>query len=135
MTVKDNSGPYGIGADNWPGLAKLIEECGEVLQVLGKLLVAPDLDHKWICKDCKGKAVVVRQGLILTCITCKGAGFRGAGDLTDILHEELGDLHAALDFFVFINDEIDFYRVQGRTNEKYATFTRWHDEGHLDATG
>lgn len=32
------SGDFSIGGTLWPGLSKLIEECGEVLQVGGKLI-------------------------------------------------------------------------------------------------
>lgn len=34
-----------IGSDTWPGLAKLAEECGELLQVIGKLIAYPDSPH------------------------------------------------------------------------------------------
>lgn len=36
--------PFAIGADpdRWPGLAKLAEECGELQQVIGKLMAFPD---------------------------------------------------------------------------------------------
>ena len=34
--------PFSIGSDTWPGLAKIAEEAGEVLQVIGKLLAYPD---------------------------------------------------------------------------------------------
>ena len=30
--------PFGIGSDVWPGLAKVAEEAGELLQVVGKLI-------------------------------------------------------------------------------------------------
>lgn len=109
----DSTETYSIASPTWPGLAKLLEECGEVIQVLSKLMVAPNLDHTWVQPD---------------------GSSRGWGDLTDALHEELGDLHAALDFFIFQNDEIDFYRVQDRTNEKYRLFCEWHREGLLDRT-
>lgn len=29
---------YAFGSDNWPGLAKLVEECGEVLEIAGKIM-------------------------------------------------------------------------------------------------
>ena len=32
------SGDFSIGSRHWPGVSKLIEECGEVLQVAGKLM-------------------------------------------------------------------------------------------------
>jgi hypothetical protein len=34
-----------IGSEIWPGLAKLAEECGELLQVIGKLAAYPDGPH------------------------------------------------------------------------------------------
>lgn len=114
MTAKTNGGPYGIGASQWPGLAKLMEECGEVIQVLSKLLVAPDMDHTWVQPD---------------------GTTRGSGDLGDRLTEELGDLDAALRFFLENNDErLDGWAIADRSQFKYETFTRWHAEGHLDAT-
>jgi NTP pyrophosphatase (non-canonical NTP hydrolase) len=36
--ANDNEGPFSLGqTDCWPGLSKLIEECGEVIQVAGNL--------------------------------------------------------------------------------------------------
>lgn len=101
------NGPYGIGTTQWPGLAKVIEECGEVIQVLGKLVSKGDLDHTWPNID---------------------GTMRGSGDLTDSVHEELGDVLAAVSFFILNNDEIDEVRVLTRQEEKMATFRRWHNE-------
>jgi NTP pyrophosphatase (non-canonical NTP hydrolase) len=39
-------GPYAIGSDNWPGLAKMAEEAGELIQVIGKLIATSgQTDH------------------------------------------------------------------------------------------
>lgn len=106
--MTDNNGPYGIGSETWPGLAKLLEECGEVIQVLSKLLAKGNLDHVWTEVD---------------------GTPRGWGDLTDPLHEELGDLRAAMNFFIASNEEVDVDRVFERADEKFVTFQRWHKEG------
>src|SRR5688572_24432748 len=111
--MADITDTYAIASPTWPGLAKLLEECGEVIQVLAKLMVAPDLDHTW---------------------THPSGATTGWGDLSDPLHEELGDLYAALTFFVQHNPQIDEDRYTERATEKYNTFTRWHEEGHLDQT-
>ena len=103
----DNNGPYGIGTTTWPGLAKVLEECGEVIQVLSKLVAKGDLDHTWEQPD---------------------GTSRGWGDLTQALHEELGDLLAALGFFCEANPEIDRERVNRRMLDKQATFRSWHGE-------
>lgn len=41
------AGPYSIGSDLWPGLSKLAEEAGEVLQVIGKLIATGGDVHHW----------------------------------------------------------------------------------------
>jgi NTP pyrophosphatase (non-canonical NTP hydrolase) len=105
--MTDKNGPYGIGTETWPGLAKLMEECGEVIQVLAKLVAAGSLDHTWTETD---------------------GTPRGWGDLSGALHEELGDLQAALNFFITLNDEVDSDRIIGRSSHKFSTFCRWHAE-------
>jgi NTP pyrophosphatase (non-canonical NTP hydrolase) len=43
---QQGAAPFSIGSDIWPGLSKLIEECGEVTQVVGKIIGAhPNVDH------------------------------------------------------------------------------------------
>lgn len=92
---------YGFGTDSWPGLAKLVEEAGEVVQVAAKLL---------------------------------GTGGRlGHWDGTNLarrLEEELGDLRAAIDFFVAHNsDQLDTAAIRQRTATKVGVFEGWHDDG------
>ena len=38
---------YAIGSDRWPGISKLIEEAGEVVQVAGKLLATGGAVDHW----------------------------------------------------------------------------------------
>lgn len=91
------SGPYSIGSTHWPGLSKLTEETGELLQVLGKLLgTGGELKH-W-----------------------------DGSNLRDKLHEELGDLTAAIDFFAKHNG-LDETIIGLRAQTKLAQFERWHD--------
>lgn len=103
--MADSNGPYGIGTTTWPGLAKVVEECGELLQVLAKIMATGGLDHSWEQED----------GSTL-----------GWGDLTDALHEELGDLQGAINFFTTVNDKIDTDRIIERSSEKFLTFCQWH---------
>lgn len=67
-------GDFSIGGQLWPGLSKLIEECGEVMQVGGKLIGSEGRTDHW------------------------------SGDLNQMLIEELGDLAAAMEFFATINN-------------------------------
>lgn len=85
-----------IGASTWPGISKLIEECGEVLQVCGKL-IATDGEHKhWDGSNLK----------------CR-------------LQEELGDLLAAIEFTANVN-HLDTEYIKRRVADKLAKFMLWH---------
>lgn len=66
---------FSIGSDVCPGLSKLVEECGEVLQVAGKLIATGGKSDHW-----DGTALWAR------------------------MEEELADLTAAIDFFRIHNN-------------------------------
>lgn len=93
--------PFSIGSTTWPGTSKLIEECGEVLQVLGKLIGTGGASAHW-----------------------------DGSDLEQRLTEELGDLSAALHFFVTTNG-LDWSAINERKSAKWAKFYQWH-EGRKD---
>lgn len=87
-----------IGSDVWPGLAKLSEECGELLQVVGKLAAYPSGPHP-----------------------------DGGRPLPERLADEVADVLAALDYLrahaaplVPLSD----YMAQ-RRREKFERFQRW----------
>lgn len=79
------------------GLAKLIEECGEVTQVAGKLLAYPSGVHP-----------------------------DGAGNLNERLEDELGDLSAAIQFVIEARSLDGRFRIANRRQQKLNTFRRWH---------
>lgn len=103
MAVED---PYTLEADHWPGLAKLAEEAGELIQVLGKIMalgVAGGLQH-W-----------------------DGTNVR------DRVLEELADLTAAMNFFMAFNaTEDEFGRILIRATEKTDKFHAWRDKQQGD---
>jgi NTP pyrophosphatase (non-canonical NTP hydrolase) len=86
-----------IGASTWPGISKLIEECGEVLQVCGKL-IATGGDH---------------------------AHWDGT-NLKDRLESELGDLMAAIGF-VSTHCNLDVAKMQNQMEVKAKRFESWHE--------
>lgn len=65
---------YAIGSTRWPGLSKLIEEAGEVIQVAGKLLATGGAVDHW-----------------------------DGTNLRDRLIDEVGDLLAAVEFVAQAN--------------------------------
>ncbi len=79
------------------GIAKLIEECGELLQVLGKKLAYYTTDDH---PD-------------------------GAGPLTQRLEKEMADVYAAMDF-VRGTLGLNGVAIEARRSDKLATFERWH---------
>lgn len=97
MTTGDGS--FSIGSEVWPGLSKLIEECGELLQVAGKLMATHGSPEHW------------------------------DGDLIPRLVEEIGDVQGAIGFFIFVNPEIDRGQVMERAIAKHRLFEKWHEEG------
>lgn len=93
------SPPAAIGSDTWPGLAKLAEECGELIQVIAKLLAYPNAPHP------------------------------DGSDLPARLIEEKGDVLGALWFSMSVNGDEDYQRrIESRAMDKYARFRNWHRE-------
>lgn len=91
------SGDFSIGGGLWPGLSKLIEESGEVMQVAGKLIGSKGRTDHW------------------------------SGDIRKMLVEELGDLAAAQKFFEIHNLTTEERRaISVRAVQKFALFEKWH---------
>lgn len=80
------------------GLSKLIEECGEVLQVAGKLLQYPEGEHP-----------------------------DGKGDLLMRLQHEMGDTVAAMSY-VCLRLDISQDAVEDHAAAKFALFRQWASE-------
>lgn len=95
--------PFSMSASVWPGLAKLNEECGEVVQIIGKLMATAGETSHW-------SGVTLGKALV----------------------GEMGDLQAAIQFVrthnALPNDEID-----ARVASKLALFETWHTEGTTPA--
>lgn len=93
----DPDGPYSIGSEHWPGTSKVIEECGELVQALGK-------------------------------VVGNGGGqihFSGA-DLHRDVALEIGDVLAAIRYFLDHNSQIDPQTVHDQEVLKRDRFERWH---------
>lgn len=92
--------PFAIGSDIWPGLSKLAEECGETVQIIGKIMAFPDGDHP-----------------------------DGAGHLAERLENEMADLNAAIMYVKYSNSqEIDHRRFREKRLRKLDRFFGWHDQ-------
>lgn len=104
IKIADCSNAFGYGDPIWPGLAKVVEEAGETLQVLGKLIMVHG--HHAAHWD---------------------------GDLIAKIEEEIPDLKAALDVFVEINTaSLNVEGMDHRYAMKHAKFHEWNDEGKFE---
>lgn len=88
---------YAIGSNLWPGLSKLVEECGEVLQVVGKIVATGGNTEHW----------------------------DGNGSLRERLVEELADVLAAVHFVGDAN-QLSYDAIYARSTRKLALFHEWH---------
>ena len=90
---------FAIGDQEWPGISKLVEECGEVGQVCGKLMGTHGLVNHW-----------------------------DGSDLRIELENELGDLLAAI-AFVMGHCPLDRDAINTRADLKLRRFEQWHALG------
>ena len=94
--LSTGSGDFSIGSKVWSGTSKLIEEMGELQQVLGKLIATPDANH-W---DGDLRKMLVEE----------------IGDLSAAL-----DFFKTQNCTL-----AELLEIAERANEKLALFRRWH---------
>lgn len=93
---------FAFGDTIWPGLAKIVEEAGELLRIAGKVMMRHGATDYWDIVD-------LRKAFL----------------------EELADLDAALMFqemMCMTTEERIVYIM--RRNEKLSKFKHWHQDGH-----
>lgn len=95
---------FAIGSETWPGTSKLIEEMGELGQVLGKLIATGGETEHWDGSDLRRRS-----------------------------EEEAGDVLAALEFFVETNG-LRLHVIDARFARKLALFRQWHREQSMDGS-
>ena len=95
LTIDPVSADSSAQAIHWRGIGKLAEECGEVLQVVGKAIAFPNDDHP-----------------------------DGNGPVRARFIEELAYLYAALDYFCKANHLPD-EPIARRRQQKLEQFHRW----------
>lgn len=93
-----DAGPYSIGGSPWPGLSRVTEEAGELLQVVGKIVGAGGRTDHWDGTD-------LRQRLI----------------------EEVADVQAALTYLTEAND-LPAEMIAARYYRKLGQYRRWHEQ-------
>lgn len=99
--IRPASGDFSLGSDVWPGTAKAMEEMGELLQVMGKLIAIGGETKHW-----------------------------DGTDLLERLHEEIADVAAALFVFVELNgiNAIQRDKIEQRMRAKIDRLLLWHRE-------
>lgn len=89
---------FAIGDKIWPGVSKLVEECGELVTEFGKLMGSRGDQHHW------------------------------SGNLVERIENEMGDVLAAVDFVLEHCWLLSKEQVQTRREKKLAIFRQWHME-------
>lgn len=89
--------PGAIGSDIWPGLIKLGEESGELVQVVAKVLAYPGGNHP------------------------------DGTDIFQRLVDEAADVAAAIEFLLEVNPALSNRGFTERRLEKLRRFRDWHD--------
>lgn len=91
---------FAFGDKEWPGLAKLNEESGELVQVIGKLMMTHGQAKHWDGSDLRARLV-----------------------------EEMGDVSAACAFiYAHVLTAEERATVCDRVRKKLALFVKWHRE-------
>ncbi len=90
--------PYHFGSKILPGLSKLMEEAGELIQVIGKITAMGHMGKHW-----------------------------DGSNLKERLEDEMADVQAAILFFCSYNG-MNGKRMGERVREKVALFEQWHRE-------
>ncbi len=88
---------FAFSDSEWPGIAKLNEECGELVQVMGKLMMIHGTTAHW------------------------------SGDLRKMLVDEMADVEAALTFVkenCLTKKEVA--AIRRRVASKLKRFEKWH---------
>lgn len=103
MNEQDGRGAFAFGDDVWPGMAKLVEECGEVIQVAGKLMMTHGSPAHW------------------------------TGNLRELLLDEVADVEAAIVFLSRHNmTDTERRDMCRRVTAKVAKFEQWHEDFDAD---
>jgi NTP pyrophosphatase (non-canonical NTP hydrolase) len=93
------NGDFSIGGALWPGTSKLLEETGELQQVLGKLIGSGGKTNHY-----------------------------DGSDLRLRLIEEIADVIAAVRFFQEVNmTDAERSKIAERVERKFALFQQWHE--------
>jgi NTP pyrophosphatase (non-canonical NTP hydrolase) len=89
---------FAIGDNEWPGVSKLVEEIGELGQVLGKLMGSRGDTKHW------------------------------SGDLRDMMQIEIADVMAAITFVLAYNPVLNREAIEAQIKKKVALFEQWHKD-------
>lgn len=147
---QEPQGDYSLGSTHFPGLSKVVEEGGEVLEVLGKIIasggkvryehirVRVPVDSVPLPGDDASPSDKQRMSVAPTvprevAVLKHYDGYR---NLLECLVEEIADLNAAVDAFLVLNkemlDKVHPHKSLNKwfaelTNAKYQMLMDWHN--------
>lgn len=104
---------FAFSDKDWPGIAKMVEECGELQEVLPLVILAKSLG-----------TITQTQGKLLM---IQGGTDHWSGDLRKAMIEEMADVQAAMRFVAEHNlGKRERKSLATRVEKKLQRFEKWH---------
>lgn len=104
---------FAFSDKDWPGIAKLIEECGELTEVLPLVILLTAVGR---LTQTQGKLVMI-----------EGGTDHWSGNLRKAMIEEMADVKAAIQFVGDHNlGKRERKTLETRVKNKMKRFDRWH---------
>jgi hypothetical protein len=112
-TLSTGGSVFAFSDKDWPGIAKLIEECGELQEVLPLVILMKSLGK---LSQTQGKLVMIQGGTD-----------HWSGNLRKALIEEMADVVAAIQFVGEHNlGKRERKMIATRVKNKIKRFEKWH---------
>lgn len=104
---------FAFSDKDWPGIAKLVEECGELAEVLPLVIL---LSATGRLTQSQGKLMMIQGGTD-----------HWSGDLRKAMIEEMADVKAAIEFVAEHNlSKRERKTITTRVQKKLQRFDKWH---------
>jgi tRNA U34 5-carboxymethylaminomethyl modifying GTPase MnmE/TrmE len=104
---------FAFSDKDWPGIAKMVEECGELTEVLPLVIL---LTATGRLTQSQGKLMMIQGGTD-----------HWSGDLRKAMIEEMADVKAAIEFVAEHNlSKRERKTIATRVQKKLQRFEKWH---------
>jgi tRNA U34 5-carboxymethylaminomethyl modifying GTPase MnmE/TrmE len=104
---------FAFSDKDWPGIAKMVEECGELTEVLPLVILLSAVGR---LTQTQGKLMMIQGGTD-----------HWSGDLRKAMVQEMADVRAAIEFVAEHNlSKRERKTITTRVQKKLQRFEKWH---------